>query len=68
MRTEVLLDTAMRDRQATNAALAARAGVSERVVFKARAGHDIKPELYICLWLALDKYEYKYDRRGRRRA
>lgn len=63
MVTLLNLDQEMQARQATNTALAHRAGVSDRTVYRARHRIPLHISLAGCILQALDTYDYRYCRR-----
>lgn len=65
--TRLILDlnSRMRAKNATNEALAARAGISTATIAKARLGGEIR--FAECVEEALEKYNYQYLKPGRKR-
>jgi len=60
------LDKRMRLAQATNEALSEKSGVCLGTIQKARNGEPILSTLASFVEEALDKYQYKYTKRGRK--
>jgi DNA-binding XRE family transcriptional regulator len=63
-RTIPNLSDLMREKKATNQALASKAGVATRTVVNARRGKALRPDLATAIAQALERYKFTRDSRG----